>query len=224
MHALSKLLTAVAFVFASLLSGTARCAPQVLVLSESFDDISRLSAWSNVNASTPQGLSWFQGNAGIFPAFQGPPSSYIAASYLSAGNGSGTVDNWLITPPVALWGASLLSFATRTDALPGFADRLEIRFSPNGSQGDPADFTVLLGTIGGAGPYPVSWQQFAFDLDYAGTGRFAFRYLGDAAQLNYIGLDMVTITTVAEPALWPLLLAGLGLLALRRRHFQESTS
>lgn len=43
MNALSKLLVAVAFAFASLLPTLAHCAPHIAVLSESFDDVARLA-------------------------------------------------------------------------------------------------------------------------------------------------------------------------------------
>jgi hypothetical protein len=224
MKPVSQLLAAVVFAFASLWSGASHAAPQVTVLDESFETVPFLPGWMIVNNSTPQGLSWFQGNPGVFPAQQGPASSYIAASYLSAANGSGTVDTWLITPPVGLWGESAISFFTRADTLPGFADFLEVRFSPNGGSSDPADFLLLLGSVGGAPPYPTSWQELVLHLDFYGTGRFAFHYLGNADQLNYIGIDTVTITTVAEPAMWLVLAAALCALALQRRPFQESSS
>lgn len=226
MKAPSKLLAAAAFAFACALAAPALAAPQIVVVSESFDDVSSLPGWAQVNNSAPPGLSWFQGNPGVFPAHQGAPSSYIAASFLSAQNGSGMVDNWLITPQLSLSGASVLSFFARADALPGFADTLEIRFSGNGGSTLPTDFTMLLGTIGGAGgaSFPTSWREFTNSIDFDGVGRFAFRYIGDAESLNFIGLDTVTITTVPEPAAWLMLMAGLFTLALQRRHFQEHRS
>lgn len=224
MKPVCKLLAAVAFAFASHLPTAVNAAPQVTVLSESFDVVPFLPGWTIVNNSTPQGLSWFQGNPGVFPAQQGQPSSYIAASYLSAANGSGTVDTWLLTPQVNLWGESAISFFTRADGLAGFNDRLEIRFSPDGGSSDPADFLLLLGAVGGFPPYPTSWEELVLHLDFYGSGRFAFHYFGDAAELNYIGIDTVTITTVAEPAVWLLLTSALFALALQRRHSQESLS
>lgn len=224
MKAPSILLAAVAFAFACALPALSQAAPHIVVVSESFDDVSSLPGWSQVNHSSPTGLSWFQGNPGVFPAHQGAPSSYIAASFLSAQNGSGLVDNWLITPQLSLSGTSVLSFFTRAEALPGFADTLEIRFSGNGGSTLPADFTMLLGTIGGASAFPTSWQEFTNSINFDGVGRFAFRYTGDADSLNFIGLDTVTITTVPEPAAWLMLMAGLFTLALQRRHFQEHRS
>jgi hypothetical protein len=62
--------------------------------------------------------------------------------------------------------------------------------------------------------YPGSWQQFSADLVLNGSGRFAFRYLGDAAAANYIGIDTVSVTAVPEPSAWIMLGLGLATLSL----------
>lgn len=218
MKAISTPLAAAAFAIAAALAPPAQAAPQATILSETFDAINNLPGWVFLNNSAPPGLSWFQGNPGIFAAHQGAPDAYVAANYLSAENGIGTVDNWLITPTLSLSGTSFLSFYTRNDPLPGFADLLEVRFSGNGNSTAPGDFSVVLGTFGSADPYPATWQQFVATIDFTGQGRFAFRYLGAADALNYIGLDTVSvITTVPEPGAWLLLLGSLGVLAVQRR-------
>lgn len=192
--------------------------PQFTVLNERFNSIASLDGWTAVNQSDPPGETWFQGNPGMFPAHGGAPSAYIATSFLSAGNGNGFIDNWLITPEVSLFGASTLSLFTRADVTPGFRDTLEIRFSPFGSSTLTEDFYVVIGTIGGVNAFPSTWQQFITGFDYTGTGRFAFRYFGDADASNYIGLDSVVITTVPEAETYAMLLAGLAVLfALRGR-------
>ncbi len=185
------------------------------MLNEAFDNVAALSGWSLLNNSNPPGQPWFQGNSGIFSAHAGPSSSYIAANYLSAGNGVGNIDNWLITPALTLLGPSELTFHTRRAAAPGFSDVLEVLFS-EGAGTDLSGFS-LLGTIGATGGYPATWTQILATVDYEGTGRFAFRYIGDAAASNYLGLDSVVITTVPEPGAYLMLLAGLGGLALLRR-------
>jgi len=185
----------------------------IVVLSEGFNDINALPNWSFVNESTPAGQSWFQGNPGVFAAQAGPANSYIAASFNSAQGGSGVLSNWLITPMLSLLGPSTLSFFARSDAAVGLNDTMEVLFSSGAGLGD---FT-LLGTIGGINTFPTTWQQFEASVDYTGMGRFAFRYIGDAAASNYIGIDSVNITTVPEPSTYLMLLAGLGGLALLRR-------
>jgi hypothetical protein len=213
----SKTLFAAAAYALAVLAAPAAQAAGTVVLNQSFDDVGALGNWVMTNNSLPRGQSWFQGNAGIFGAQGGAADSYIAASFLSAGPGAGAIDNWLITPQLMFGGATHLSFFTRAQSLPGFNDTLEVRFSP-GAGTDTAGFTTLLTTIGGPSAYPGSWQQFTADLSLSGSGRFAFRYLGDATA-NYIGIDTVTVNAVPEPSAWLMLGLGLGLttLLLRRQ-------
>jgi hypothetical protein len=216
MKTLKTVYAAAAFALAAFAPAASRAAA-VEVLNEGFSyNVAALPGWVHVNNSVSPGSGWFRGNPEVFGAQAGPANSYAAANYLSAAYGSGSVDNWLITPTLTLSGTTLLSFFTRAAGDPGFADKLEVRFS-SGSGSGTAGFTTLLGTIGPNG-YPSDWQQFSSSLDFDGTGRFAFRYLGDAMALNYIGIDSVTVmTAVPEPSLYMMLGLGLGLLALLRR-------
>lgn len=189
----------------------------VEVLNEGFDDVAGLDGWAQVNNSVPAGNGWFQGNEALFTAQAGAPDAYAAVNFLSAANGSGTVDNWLITPVLDLSGTTTLSFYTRHDAQPGFNDLLEVRYA-SGTGTDMADFTTLLTTVGGAAGYPTDWQRFTATVTDNGSGRFAFRYLGPADTLNYVGLDTVSVVTaVPEPARWMMLALGLGMFSLLRR-------
>jgi hypothetical protein len=186
------------------------------VLNEGFDNVAGLSGWTQVNNSVPRGTGWFQGNPDILSAQAGPPDSYAGASFLGAKNGTGTVDNWLITPTLNLSGATNLSFFTSQEGSPGYADLLEVRFAAGNGTGTDG-FSTLLTTIGGASTYPSTWQEFNASVDVNGPGRFAFRYLGDAAALNYVGIDSVrVVTAVPEPSLSLMLAMGLGALALLR--------
>ncbi|WP_322403194.1 choice-of-anchor J family PEP-CTERM protein [Massilia luteola] len=189
----------------------------VEVLNEGFDNVAALGGWAQVNNSVPPGSGWFQGNGALFPAQSGAPDAYAAANFLGAANGSGSVDNWLITPVLDLSGTTTLSFYTRHDDLPGFNDMLEVRYA-SGAGTDVADFSTLLATVGGAANYPTDWQQFTATVTDNGSGRFAFRYLGPADTLNYVGLDTVSVVTaVPEPAHWMMLALGLGMFPLLRR-------
>lgn len=215
MKSLPKLFVTAAFVLAAVLPASALAATPVVVLDEGFDAVAALPGWLLLNRSIPAGNSWSQGNEGVFPAQSGPASSYAAANFLSAQDGMGVIDNWLITPQLSLLGPTTLSFFTRGASAPGFNDTLEIRYSAGGSA--PDDFTTLLRTIGGASPYPIDWQQFTTTLDLPGSGRFAFRYTGSANMANFIGVDTVSVTTVPEPSEYLMMLAGLGLLVTLRR-------
>lgn len=211
----SKRLYATAACALALLVPAAAHAADTVVLQENFN--SGPANWVLLNNSNPPGLAWFQGNPGVFAAQQGPADSYFGANYLSAAFGTGTIDNWLITPELSLGGATLLSFYTRAEAAPGFNDMLEVRFS-EGSGTDTSGFTTLLATIGGPSAYPDSWQLVTASLNLPASGRFAFRYVGDATAANYIGIDSVTVSAVPEPSAWIMLGLGLAALPLLRRN------
>jgi hypothetical protein len=195
--------------------GTA--AAQTTVLNEGFENVAGLSGWTQVNNSAPPGTSWFQGVPDIFPAYSGPADSYAAASYLSAANGTGTIDNWLITPTLNLSGLTDISFYTRHDPQPGYSDLLEVRFA-YGNTSNPDDFDTVISIVGNLGGYPTEWSLFDTNYALEGPGRFAFRYVGPADLANYIGIDSVTVVTaVPEPSAWMMLAMGLGGFGLLRR-------
>jgi hypothetical protein len=218
----AKTMFATATLSLAALGSTTAHAAGVELLNEGFGSVGGLSGWSQVNNSAPAGNSWFQGNADLFPAQAGAADSYAAANFLGAANGSGTVDNWLITPTLDLSGTTVLSFFTRTASPSSFNDVLEVRFS-SGSGTDPSGFTTLLATLGGSENYPSSWQEFTATVEASGSGRFAFRYVGAADTLNYVGLDTVSvITAVPEPSSWLMLALGMGLLPLLGRTARKS--
>jgi hypothetical protein len=208
---------ATAFALAACLPAVAHAAGAEL-LNEGFNNVASLPGWTQVNNSVPAGSGWFQGNPDILSAQSGAPDAYIGASFLGAAGGAGMVDNWLITPTLNLSGTTALSFFTSHEATPGFADLLEVRVAAGSGSGTDG-FSTLLTTIGGAtAAYPTSWEQFSASVDVSGPGRFAFRYLGDAAALNYVGLDSVrVVSAVPEPGAYLMLVMGLGALAIRRR-------
>ena len=176
------------------------------IVDEGFDDITNLPGWVLINHSQPLGASdWFQGNEGVFPAFDGPPDAYIAANF-NDGGGLATISNWLLMPEVSLQNGSTMTFYTRTaqastplaavGMLSGvcstsnaFPDRLQVRMSTNGASTnigttafDVGDFTNLLLDINptyAIGGYPEAWTQFTIHVNGVPpgtTGRLAFRY------------------------------------------------
>jgi hypothetical protein len=185
---------------------------QPLLLSEGFDDITTLpgAGWVQSNQSSPFGLtSWFQGNSTVFPAQAGTPNSYIGANYNNTA-GTGTISNWLLTPPLNLGRIGKISFWTRTASGSIWPDRLEVRLSANGASSDTGasatdvgDFTTLLYAVNPSltmGEYPEVWTLYEIDaIPATGTGRIAFRYFvtdggPSGANSNYIGIDTVEIT------------------------------
>ena len=196
------------------------------VLDEGFDNVAGLGAagWVFSNASTPAGMSWFQGNSGIFPAKAGAADSYAAVNFNSTTAGEGVIDNWLISPELTLGTGTQLKFYTRaSDA--GFFDLLEVRFS-SGASSALSSFSTLVGVVGDAADaaYPVgSWVAFTLSLPDAASGRFALRYsVPNALNASYIGIDSLTVTTIPEPA--TLVLFGLGLAAVGVARRRASTS
>ncbi len=185
-------------------------------LTENFDDVGALGGWQLINHSSPAGLSWFQGNSGIFGAHSGAADSYIAVNYLSASQGVGSIDNWLITPELTLSGTTLISFYTRGAGTPGFNDTLELRFS-SGAGSAIGGFTQTLLSVGGTSPYPDVWTLNQVTIDSVGSGRFAFHYFGAAAASDYIGIDSVLISAVPEASTLAMLLSGLAMIGLLRR-------
>ncbi len=220
MHLSKHLFAAAALTVATALPALAQTVEPIVVLDEEFNDITSLTSWARISYSAPRGQLWFQGNPGIFPAHAGAPDAYLAANFLSAENGTGAIDNWLISPELTFIGPSTLSFMARGAQDPGFADLLEVRFSA-GPDTSAASFATLLTTVGGVGAFPATWQEFSASFDYEGTGRFAFRYLGDASAANYIGLDSVLVSTVPEADTWRMLLIGLGAVAFLRGRKQS---
>ena len=190
----------------------------VEVFSEDFGSLADSPGWVRINRSVPPGALWCQGNPDVFPAQAGAPGAYAATSCLSAAHGVGRADNWLITPTLTLSGPTTLSFFTSRERVDGFDDLLEVRYG-SGSATDAASFDTLLASIGDAADFPAQWQPWHLDLTIDGTGRFAFRYLGDAARLSHVGLDTVRVVTrLPEPTSRLLLASGLGVLGLLRRH------
>jgi hypothetical protein len=192
---------------------------------EGFNDITTLAGkgWILANHSNPLGAtSWSQGpdvaGGGPFDAQAGATTSFISANFNNTGN-TGTISNWMLTPPITFDAATSLSFYTR--AAGSFADRLEVRLCTTGActnfgttQSDFGDFTTVLKSINptlttnddptGANGYPIAaWAQFTVNnaggIPVTGSGRIAFRYFvtnagNSGANSNFIGIDSVIIS------------------------------
>jgi subtilisin family serine protease len=187
--------------------------------SEGFDDITLLPGlgWALINNSEPLGTTnWFQGNATVFPAHNGATNSYIGANFNNTA-GVGTISNWLLTPEINFKNGDTFSFWTRVPTSGGsFPDRLEVRWSGNGSStnvGTTAtsvgDFTTLLLSVNPdltSTGYPEVWTQYT--VDFSGltgptNGRIGFRYFvtnggPSGSNSNYIGIDSFEYSTLCD--------------------------
>lgn len=189
-----------------------------VVFTEGFDNLAT-SGWVTTNLSSPAGASWDQGlGSPSMVAQSGAGTSYAQATFLSALNGIGSVDNWLISPVITLGGSSTLTFYARTENQTGFADTFNVLFSA-GSSSATSSFTAVATSIVAS---TAGWTQYTINLPSAATGRIAFEYaVADAGNANALGIDTVAVTTVSavpEPATYGLMAMGLmGLAMLRRR-------
>jgi uncharacterized repeat protein (TIGR01451 family) len=171
--------------------------------------------WVVINHSQPLGpFDWFQGNGAVFPAQSGAANSYAGANFESTA-GTGTISDWLLTPPVNLANGTVLTFYTRKVSPDEYPDRMQVRLSTSGvltdvgaTATDVGVFTTLLLDINPTlviGGYPIAWTQYTATLSGlpAGNtlGRVAFRYFvtnggPTGANSDYIGVDTVTLTDV----------------------------
>jgi hypothetical protein len=215
-------------------------AAQAQILSEGFDNVSNLTAsgWSIQNNSVSPSGTIFQGNDAVFPAHSGATTSYAGMNYqaTSGTTGTETISVWMLAPVIPLDNAAAISFYTRTVDVPQFPDRLQVRYSTNGSstnvgttETSVGDFSNLLLDINPnytTTDYPNTWTNFSPTIDAlpAGTtGRIAFRYFVENGgpvgnNSDYIGIDTLTISAVPEPVLLPLTgIFAIGALWRRKR-------
>ncbi len=192
--------------------------PPTVTYSEDFADITTLAGlgWLTQQNSSPVGANaWYQGVDTNFVAQAGAATSYISANFNSTTGGSGTIDNWLVTPVITWNPASTLSFWTRTATGSTWADRLEVRLcaanpctaiSPAATA--TATFPTVLQSVNPtlvSNGYPQTWTEYTIPssaLPTSGQGRIAFRYWVTSAgpsgtNSNIIGIDSVSITATA---------------------------
>ena len=162
-------------------------------------------------AGGPAGTSpnWFQGNSGVFAAFNGPATGYVAANFNNV-TGTNPIDLWLISPVVNGAAGDTLSFYERGPAASTFPDSIRVYWASNGDTVPGSGSWVELGrfktTITG------SWAERRFTLPSAGAnGRFAINYRvvnGGPSGVNsdFIGVDFIRLLGPAPVANTTLLL------------------
>lgn len=185
-------------------------APPTPIWNENWDVVAPLPAgWAAQNLSAPVGTTgWFQGNAAVFPAFNGGPTSYIGANFNNTA-GTGTISNWLFAPTTTLQNGDVLEFYARSNN--GFADRLQVRMSTSGASVNAGanatstgDFGTLLLDINptyNLTAFPNVWTRYTASVSGLGSptsGRLAFRYFVEnggpsGANSDFMGIDNVTL-------------------------------
>ena len=215
--------------------------------SEGFDGSVLPAGWVVTNLSTRNstGNPW-----GVGPAITdstGNPvvtpyagDSFALVNYTSIGSGTGTINNWLISPLITgLANGDSFSFYTTTTPASAYPDRLEFRLSTSGTSTSVGTtttsvgvFTTVLATVNSAlavGGYPETWTQVTATISGLAApidGRVAFRYFVTSggptgANSNIIGVDAFSYTSVSavpEVGTYAMFMAGLAGVAVLRRH------
>ncbi|MCB1633679.1 MAG: choice-of-anchor J domain-containing protein [Xanthomonadales bacterium] len=170
------------------------------ILSEDFADITTLAGagWVQTNNSVPVGTTgWFQGNDAVFPSQAGASTAYIGANFNNTA-GTGTIDNWLITPVLPLATVGEMSFWTRSPDGSTFPDRIQVWMNVTNTGSVTSDFTVMIADINPTST--AGWAQTVIN-SFPGApaqGRLAFRYFvtnggPNGANSDYIGIDSLEI-------------------------------
>ena len=167
-----------------------RAAPTGSLFFDDFETGEISSQWTLKTLS--EGTGWIPAtpaNYDICDAFSG---DYVASSW-SWNNASYDVDNWLITPKVALGGSVV--FWSYTSA--NYPDKYEVLLSTTGTE--TTDFTVSLREM--AADAGGAWVQHVIDLSaYAGQEGYIAIHHQDYDQ-NYLFIDDFAVT--AEPYVGP---------------------
>lgn len=214
---------------------------------QGFDGVVVPAGWTTKNLSTSAstGNPWTVGTGivdSLGNVIVGPydGDSFAVVNYSSIGSGSGTINNWFISPVITgIKNGDTFSFYTTTTPSSAYPDRLELRLAQLDSVNvgttttSVGDFSKLLLSVNptlATGGYPEDWTLETVTvsgLTGPVTGRVAFRYFVTAggpsgANSNIIGVDDFSytsvVTSVPEVGTWAMFAAGLvGVAALRRR-------
>lgn len=142
----------------------------------------------------------FQGNTTVFNAYEGPTNGYIGQNYQGAFGGGLLIDQWLISPPVAVTAGDTLKFWHRSPDASTYPDPVQVWVSTTGGT-TPASFDVQLSAFNGS---VTGWQQYVGNFPTSGTVRFAVRYYSTnggpgGSQTDYLGLDYFQVMAGAVP-------------------------
>lgn len=207
-----------ALTFGLMIGGAAKAQ---VTFSEGFDDLAG-NGWTVVNNSNPMGTTMWsqgQGGVGVDAGHSGDATSYVEDTYTATTDaGSGTISDWLISPATMIDNGDSISLWTISYNSATYADRVEVRISPNGGnsvgadESSVGDFTNLVFTINADldnTTYPNvavdgdTWSYFGgvvSGLNGASSCRIAVRYYitdggGTGTNGSSVGIDDVTVTS-----------------------------
>src|SRR4051794_23253334 len=118
---------------------------QTVTLSENFNSPSTLLTtgnWVHVNNSdnnttaAAQAGSWGPGGGTLDPPANGGNGTYFSTDATAAGDTTGTVSDWLLTPVITLHNGDVIKFSTTT------------RFAADGGEEGPSRLQVRVSTSG----------------------------------------------------------------------------
>ncbi|MBK7632138.1 MAG: choice-of-anchor J domain-containing protein [Ignavibacteriales bacterium] len=144
----------------------------------------------------------FQGNAAaVFPSYEGPDTGYVGQNYNGAFGGGLLIDQWLISPPIAVTAGDTLKFWHRSPDASIYPDPLQVWVSTTGGTSH-TDFDVQLSSFNSS---TAGWQQYVGNFTTTGTVTFAVRYYTTSggpsgSQSDYVGLDLFEVVGVAGGA------------------------
>ena len=177
-------------------------APDAMIFEDSLDGVNDTNALKTrgylpfYRGTGPQGstATWFQGNNTVFPAFNGPPTGYVAANY-NAVTGSNNIDNWLILPVTPVGVGDTLSFYERSTTSTTWKDSMRVMYSAVGSTTPEGTWVELGRFMNTNGP----WFNRIFTAPTPGpAGRFALRYNvvnggPSGSNSDYMGVDWIRV-------------------------------
>ena len=146
----------------------------------------------------PQGVAaiWFQGNSGVFSAFEGPATGYVAANF-QAVTLVNNIDSWMVLPDLDVVMGDVIRFRCRSVTNNPFPDSVRVMYNPLGGTTPESPGWVELGRFLCADD--GTWELKSFAAPSSDLfARFAIRYnvvdggpFGDNS--NYMGIDALEV-------------------------------
>lgn len=158
--------------------------------------------------------TWFQGNNGVFNAFNGPDTGYVAANFQVV-SGANDIDSWLVLPDMDVVSGDIIRFRCRSVTGNPFPDSVRVMYNDLGGTTPESAGWVELGRFEAISD--GTWELKSFVAPTSGlSARFAIRYaVVDGGPFgnnsNFMGIDALEVE-------------GQGLLPVELSSFVSSVS